>query len=451
MIHLADRDLKGFLENRLTPRARRRVVHHLLGGCDGCAARLRAVIPPDGLWSTSTPEDEEVYDACIDRAFEAATLAAGLLATERERRDRGLEMVQAKGWRNLTSGEQRSCRGRWSQVEILLELSFATRFRDRHAMLRLALSAQREAARLTPTMALDAELLADLRARTAAEVANAERVNEHFSLAEAALQEARAFLEQGTGDLLVQARIDEVEASLRSIEGRFEEAEVLLDQAHRAYLSLGERHLAGRVLVSRGLFYSLAGRPEEAIVILRGAAPLLDPARDPQLPAIATQCLINSLVDAGAIEEAEQLLVESDLRQVFAREPLSLLRLRWLEGKILAGTGWLEEAEEVLREVRDRFRAHGLELPAAVAGLDLAKIALLQGSLDHTYEISCELARRAEERGLPRSAQCALHAFRSMCETRIVQIVNAERVQRFLHQLEHHAALAWEPTLLHFG
>jgi tetratricopeptide (TPR) repeat protein len=406
------------------------------------------MIPQESIWTTSRPEPEEVYDICIDRAIAAARRAAISLEAERERRDHGMALVRIKGWGNLTSVDRRSFRGRFSQVEILLELSFELRYRDRRGMLEFALSAERAADRLNPSATLGERLLFDLKARVAAEVANAERVNERFLQAERSLKKARTFLDQGTGDLMIEARADEVEASLRNAQGRLDEAEELLDQSHTSYLKLGERHLAGRALMTKGICRYLASKPLEAVAILRKALTLLDASIDPQLVAAAEHDLLNALVDSGRILEARKLFLESGLRLKFADDPLNLLRIRWVEGKILAAGERHADAERIFAEVRDGFRAEGLELVAAVAGLDLAKIVLRQDRLDQAYKIAEELLARAEQCRLPQAAQRALHTFETMCEVKVAKVANAERVQRFLSQLERRPSLQWEPKLI---
>jgi len=451
MDHITDRDLKGLMEGRLTPKARLRAVRHLLARCAECPDRLRSLIPPGKLWTLSAPETEDVYDACIDRAVATARHAAVALRTEEERRESGLSLVRTKGWGNLTSSERRSFRGRRAEVEMLLELSFELRYRDRQGMLALALSAERAADRLQVSGAYSERLLFDLRALAAVEVANAERVNERFIRAEKALKKALGVLEQGTGDLMVQARIDEVEASLRNAQGRLTEAEDLLDQACSSYLKLGERHLAGRAVMTKGICRFLANQPLQAVAILRKAISLLDAARDPQLVAAAEHDLLNALVEAGEIHEARELLMKSGLRKKLANDPLNLRRIRWVDGKIFAAGERYADAERVFIEVRDGFRKEGLEIVAAVAGLDVAKIVLRQGRLDQAYEVARELLARAERCRLPPAARSALHTFEIMCEMRLAETRNAERVQRFLKDLERRPSLQWEPDLILYG
>src|SRR5262249_28595884 len=151
--------------------------------------------PPDLLWTTSTADSEDAYDACLDRAMTAVESLTSSWERERKRKERGVALVLEKGWGNLTAAERRSFGTGWARVEMLLELSFEMRYRNRQVMLEVALSARRAAQRLQPTSTCPESLLFDLRARTSAEVANAERVNERFQQAEEAVVEARRFLD----------------------------------------------------------------------------------------------------------------------------------------------------------------------------------------------------------------------------------------------------------------
>ena len=151
------------------------------------------------------------------------------------------------------------------------------------------------------------------------------------------------------------------------------------------------------------------------------------------------------------MREASRLLLESGLRQTFADDPLNLLRIRWVEGKILAGRERFKEAERVFTEVRDGFRAQGLEFVAAVAGLDLAKLLLRQGKVGPLHELAKELAARARERKIHPEAINALRGFEYVCRVKVVSVRNAELTQKFLNRLEDRPSLTWEPELMFVG
>jgi tetratricopeptide (TPR) repeat protein len=282
-------------------------------------------------------------------------------------------------------------------------------------------------------------------------VANACRVNELFAPAEVALDYARSWREDGTHDLMVQVRIDDVEASFLKAERKLKEAEALLDQVYRTYRRIGERHLAGRALVNKGLCRFYAGCSLEAVWDFKQALRLLDAARDPQLVAATQHDLLYAVTEAGNFDEAERLLRESGLRRSFADEPLNLLRLRWLEGKIRAGLGRLAEAECILGEVRAGFLARRLELVAAVAGVDQVKLVLQQGELERAAELGRKLRERAEEKEILPQAYHAILTLEVACRHHVATVRMAELVGRFLDRLQHDRHLKWHPELMLIG
>ncbi len=436
MGHLRKRDLEAFLGSRPAKAGTRRVVRHLISGCADCGARVL---------DSAVAEEDAVYDACIDRAREAARGGEDLWRQERETRDQGLALVRSKGWDKLTLKERRSLPGGWAGVEILLAVCFEARYSDPRQMLRLARAARSAAEDLDPVV-YGERRLADLRARSWAELGNALRVNEQFDKVRDALKRARLLLEEeGTGDLLIQARIDDIEGSFWNAQRFLRDAEDLLASACRKYLRIGERHLAGRALVKRGIGRRIDGQPERAVLHLRQALSLLDPDRDPQLIETTQHNLLDALADAGEYREASELLLRSGLRQKFADDPLNLLRLRWVEAKILAGHGRLEEAAKTLSEVRASFRIRRLDLVATIAGLDLGKVLLRQGKVDQLYDLVRELRIGAEAYRLQDSVSRALGTLETVCQYQVVTLAMVEAVQRFFQRLQHNPDFRWEP------
>ncbi len=330
----------------------------------------------------------------------------------------------------------------WTYVELLLRLSFELRYRDPRRMLQLAECAQSRAEQIRKTP-YGQGYLSDLKARAWIEVANAYRVNERYSRAEKALAQARLLVEEETPDPLVRARADDVEASLCRDQRNFRKACELLDRAYDTYSKLGERHLAGRVLINKGTITQIL--PSQAIEALRQGIGLLDPGQDPHLLPVAQQALLNALVENGSLREAGQLLLESGLRQSFADDPPNLLRLRWVEAKILLGHGRLEETERAFGEVRTGFQEMGLDYDAALIGLDLAGVLLRQGRKPEAKGLASELYRAFEERGIHREAVRALQFFEIVCVKEVANFRMAEEVRKFLDRLQGDPGLRFEP------
>lgn len=440
MACLSDLDVAALLACELEPGDLRRVVRHLTSGCADCRSRLLAAVPGP---FRGAPEPDEGYDAAISGAWRTVRRLLPRLQQDRERIANGVALVTEKGW-ELTWPELRSFR--MVHAEVLLQLSFEQRYRDPGKMLLLARQARKLLDGGDCAARYGEVLFLDLRARAWAELANAYRVNEAFSEAEEALDTARSLLEQGTGDPMLAARIDDLEASLRKAQRRLDEAHRLLDRVYRAYMKIGERHLAGRALMSKGIILEIDRKPGQSIHWHRKAIALLDAARDPQLVATAHHCLLNALVGAGRYAEAGKLLLESGLRRRFAEDPLNLLRLRWVEGKILTGHGRLDDAERVLAEVRSGFLEHELAYVAAVAGLDQAELRLRQGK--EVHELAGDILARFQEHDVAPEAVYALMAFEVLCRERAVTENITRRIRSFVEQSEGDSTLRFDLGLV---
>ena len=425
MACLSDLDVEAFLAGGMESGELHRVTRHLLAGCPDCRGRLIAA-------ASGAPVPDEAYDACITRARRAVRRLEPRLQRDKERREKGVSMLRQRTFGELAWPEYRSFQ--MVHVEVLLQLSFELRYRDPKEMLHLAKTARFALEETGHPVRYGEALHFDLRARVWAELANAYRVNERFQEAEEALEKARALLEQGTGDPMLAARIDDLEASLRKAQRRLDETNRLLDRVYRTYMKIGERHLAGRALVSKGINMGLLNRHPQAIRSLRKAFALIDAKRDPQLLATAHHAVLKTLVDSESYVEAGKLLLESDLRRKFAGDPLNLLRLRWVEAKILAGRGRLKDAEMVLAEVRYGFLEHELAYVAAVAGLDQAEVMLRQGK--EVHRLACDILARFEEHAVDPEAVQALVLYEVVCANRMATLRLTRNVRDYIEQFQ---------------
>ena len=133
----------------------------------------------------------------------------------------------------------------WGVCEVLLEKSLAAAEGD------AAESGHLAALVLTASSLLDeglhvAPVVQDLESRAWACLGESKLRAGDLPGAEEALREGAARLAHGTGDLLVEARLLEFEASVRRQQGRTSEAAALLKQAESRYREANEHHLAAR-------------------------------------------------------------------------------------------------------------------------------------------------------------------------------------------------------------
>lgn len=422
--HPTEADLQRLLAGNLEPEECRLLVRKLLGGCSprvtpGTEAFLLGEAEKPDLPDLPR-ETEWHYEASIRRAEEGAPRIAKWLVQERKILAQGLAVMRAcpGGWREMPDREKRKIHG-WPRLEMLLEAAYAVRYSNPNQMLWLAMSAKGVAEHLDVEK-YGSALVADLQARAWAEFGNAQRVNLQLSAADASFAEAWERFADGSGDVELEARLNSLEASLRRAQRRIREALSLLKDAQRLYRELGDDHLAGRIVVQRGQVLLDEGRDEEAILAFKEALPLLDCDRDSELAGTCILNLVATLAQAGEHKEAGRLLMKSGLREVFANKPLSMLKLRWAEAKILLARGNLERAGEVFSEVREEFTRLDQHYDAALVGLDEAAFWLSEGDVEAVEDIAAESYQTFLVLQIFPEATKALYFLREACRYEVV-------------------------------
>jgi hypothetical protein len=166
---------------------------------------------------------------------EAPALASELLALPVEER-----VERLRGDRRFQT---------WGLCELLLAKS-AEAGEDLAAAEAFATLAVAGAERLDPERHA-APVVEDLKARAWAAAGEARRRRRDLAGAEEALRAAAGCLAHGTGDLLVEARLLELEAALRREQKRGGEAAALLKLAAARYRESGEGKLLERALAAR--------------------------------------------------------------------------------------------------------------------------------------------------------------------------------------------------------
>jgi tetratricopeptide (TPR) repeat protein len=423
-------------------------VRHLAAGCPACGARIAAAAPPEAFLPPGPPPDEDAYDAAIDRAWKKVRPLTKRWREDQARLARGLQWLQDSpaGFSGLTHA-QRQTLVPWVHAEVLLQRAFEARYRAPGQMLQDMDTARGVVERIEKTP-YGPGFLSDFRVRAWAEYANACRVNELYSHARRAFKTARKLLEEGTGDLLLEAYIDEAEASLYKDQRRFPEACALHDEAYRTYRKLGERHLSGRALIGKGSTLWLMGKPKAAVEALRRGIALLDPDCDPKLLLTAQQDLALFLVDAGDLHGAVRLLVQEGLREKLAGDPLQKIRVRWLDGIILARQKRWAEAAEVYAEVRAQFREQKLEYAAAVAGVDQV-IALLHQKKRRdahllAYDLKVVFGHQVYQEGVHEEPYKAIVFLEELCRLKLVTVSMAVAVRAFLDSAQREKGLRFD-------
>lgn len=450
MSHVTDQDLRLFVEGRLDASSRHRVLSHLLSNCPVCREKTAPLLEPeDSFAPPPSTIEESTYDDVLDRCRAMLSDVEVRVLAEHDASACFLAQVRSL---DLTAQEildradaampNRAC------IAVLLALSFEERARNPGKMLELALAAQtvlsmlvrsrEESSRYAPTE------IADLQARTWGELGNAYRVNENHPASERALMEAATARAAGSEDPMLLARLLDIEASLRTDLRQFSEAYRLLDLVHGLYRQVGETHLAGRALISRGIGLHYDGYWEEAVAMLRQASTMLDGDRDPHLLATCRQALLDAMAANGDYAAAAELLLRSGLREAFAGEPLNLLKVRWLKGRIYTGLGKLQRAATALEEARQGFLAVGVDYEAALVNLELAGVLAQQGRLDEVEELAAEALETFEILDIGVEAVKAVRCLQEAFLAKQATLALVRDVVHFLERLDRHPHLRFQ-------
>lgn len=382
----------------------------------------------------TTPEPRttlDVYEAALAKAqkrlnayetvyqrerAEATSLVAELLGHPPERQ----QLILRNNPRYCT----------WGVLERLLDRSWAQSFESPVRAECLAHLALFLADRLDASF-YGAASIEDLRARAWGYIGNARRLRADLPEATRAFALALRRLRRGTHEPVERAVLLDLQASLRRAQRRFDDALRLLRCALGLFLSVGDRHRAGRTLLSMEIVLNYSGQPQKGIPLLYRAIEMIDPSQEPRVLLCAWHNLIDGLVDAGRHLEARRLLPQA--RPYYRRFPeWSRNRQVWVSAKIALGLRQDTEAEALLRRVRTSFLAEGAHYEAAIVSLELSALYARQGRLTEMKHLAAETVPFFSSRQIHREAAAALAFWKQAVDTESAGIELAVQIAGFL-------------------
>jgi tetratricopeptide (TPR) repeat protein len=398
---------------------------------DRTFAYLRQADADLGLGSAAGADagsDREIDRIAVGVSLEVESLLrAGLQRTRR--RIRAFEERQAAQvlWARLApcSAKERQAMVRegkrfqtWALSERLCDESIAAAPDNADRALELADLAVL-IARLAP--GTEAER-ARIQAYALTHLGNAHRVHGDLPASDAAFTESAERWKAGGSHnpdgLLNEARMLGLEASLRRDQRLLPEALDLLDRA----LAADWGDLTQQLLINRAKTLEESGDYEQAVVTLRRALPLIHSTRDPQLLWDLKFNLAEYLYRLNRRTEAEALLAEVRQHALQQGNDLNLVRLVWLQARIDAGFGKLDEAEAGFEQVRTEFLTRGIAYDTALVSLELAVLLLEQGRQAEVKSIVHELLPVFKAQRVNREALAAVGLFRDAVEHETVTV-----------------------------
>lgn len=442
--HPSRAEIAALLREGLSPEREGEVLLHLLLSCEDCLAQapvhIRALLKFEAEPALAQ-RDAADLEAAIDRAFKVALRHEKHL--RRQRKDaQKVETILAQGGFETT---ERLPLGMEPLAKMLglLARSWALRHEDPKLMVQFALLAVQCSEQLDARR-YGVERVYDFRCRAQADLGNAYRVIDKLEQAREFLGNARRFFELGTRDEWIEVRLLELEASIEADRRQFGLACNKLEKAYRYYMTLGNKHRAGRILLKKGLYQGYAGNLTEALHLLTQSLGLFDNDRDPNLTYIAMHNRITFLVALEEFREAEKQLFLLRPMQNYAGGRINQLRFRWEEGRIDAGLGRSERAEKTFREISASFLEVNRAYDSALASLDLAAVLLAQRKAREAEEVVNAASRTFVALRVEREALMAVIMLRETFEMRIATQAMVEEVARFLRRFENDSDARFE-------
>ncbi|HEV7507222.1 MAG TPA: helix-turn-helix transcriptional regulator [Thermoanaerobaculia bacterium] len=262
-----------------------------------------------------------------------------------------------------------------------------------------------------------------------AHVANSRRVATDFEGADEAFARALSLWEKGAAcdsELLPEWRLLDLEASLRREQHRFPEALELLDRAMAA--SRGNEAASGRILLKKSNVFEQSGDLEGALAALQEAKVFVEACGDPQQIFALRFNTVDVLSLLNRPDEAARWMPAVRELALEQGHEMSLRRLVWLEARVAAGLGRIDEAMAGLEQVRLDFTDLGLPYEAALSSLELAVLWLEAGRTAEVRKLAAAMTWIFKAKGIQEEALAALKLFRDAAEREAATVELTRRV-----------------------
>jgi len=259
----------------------------------------------------------------------------------------------------------------------------------------------------------------DLQARVWSEIANVRRIGAEWSRTLAALGRSEEHLAQGSGDLLLKARMRSVEASLRADQGHRSEAVTTLEECLRIYEAKRAWPLVARTLVKTAHIL-VDTEPARGLALTEKVLPLI-PAPDSVLRWLAESNRAECLIQMGEIGQALQAFHLAESLRATRPRADAARRSDFTAARLLEGLGRFKEAEQLFDGViaeafeREAYREAFLDLlylfgfhihqgatvkAVALCNFAIAKLELFGIGHEQLRRVWAELREAAQRRAV---------------------------------------------------
>ena len=128
------------------------------------------------------------------------------------------------------------------------------------------------------------------------------------------------------------------------------------------------------------------------------------------------------------------------------RDAISLIRVKWLEGRNAAGLGRRQEALAILAEARQQFADRKMFYDVALALLEESALLLDEGRYAEVQALTPELAEVFKSKGVHHQALAALRLFEEAVKREEATAELARSVLRFLFRARYNQGLRFSDS-----
>ena len=382
---------------------RRKILGHLLAGCERCRGAVRG---------RKMEIEAQASQLSLTRILGEVSARAEQLARElgdaAELLTAFLPHPTARQWTLLRNSSRHRSYG---FARALLDAAFEALYDDPRRALELSRMSAEVADGLSEEP-YSARLVLDLRAKARAHVGNALRACGDLDQADENLREARRLAAAGSLDPILDAELLYFEASCLRARRRLGAALQKVRRSARLMRQIGEEHLEGRSLLNEWQILTLEGRSRDAHGAIERALRLIDADKDPRLALAALHNRAWQTLEEGRPAEALAQLEAYRRRFETLGDRGSLSRLDWLQARIEADLERTDRAAALYERAMAGFVE--LELPYEVANLalDLALLHLDDHRFAEVASIASETLAIFQSLGVARETVAAWIIFR---------------------------------------
>ncbi|HKV07461.1 MAG TPA: helix-turn-helix domain-containing protein [Thermoanaerobaculia bacterium] len=274
-------------------------------------------------------------------------------------------------------------------------------------------------------------------------VGNARRVQGNLPDANEAFRRSHEIWQKDAADLipLDEARILDLEATLLQYQGRFEDVIALLEQA----VSLSRTdETRVRLLIQKAINLLIAGKHDESIAALSEVERSFSESTPLRLMFSVRFNIAANLSSLKRFCDAWEMLPSIRKLAVDLGNELDLVRVLWLEARVLAGLERRGEAITSLEQVRGEFTTRAIAYDTALVCLELAVLHLEESRTREVKEMATQMLWIFRSQGVHREALAALRLFHEAAGRETATVEMARSVLGYLEKARHAPGLRFE-------